>query len=110
MKKTLELEVQKLPAIFEVVFSFRREFDLEPNADLQRVIDLYGDAAMAYQQALLGPMQSPWNPIKLYLGQSPQDEVNRLAGEYDTRRRELQGAVRAYDATLPKLAEKRRHK
>jgi hypothetical protein len=45
-------------------------------------------------------MTTWWNPLSLYLGRTPQDEVNRLADEFDARTHELQSAVREYMASL----------
>ena len=69
---------QQFPSFDETVHSVRRELDLEPNAQLQGAIEHWGDAAIAYQQALIRPMITWWNPLSLYLGRTPQDEVNRL--------------------------------
>ena len=84
----------------DLVRSFRRELDVEPNAQLQGAIERLADAAMAYGAALMGPMTSRWNIVQRRFGKTPPDEVNRLAEAYNTRRHELQAAVREYMASL----------
>ncbi len=98
-KKTLEVTLQQMPSFAETVRNVRQELDLEPNAQLQGAIERWGDAGIAYQQALTRPMTSWW-PLGPYLGRTPQDEVNRLAEDFDARTHELQAAARAYMASL----------
>ncbi len=105
MKELLEPELHQLPLLYATVLSFRRELDLEPNAHLQGAVERFGDAAIAYQQALLGPLSAQWNVVQRYIGKTPQDEVSRLSEEYDTRRHELQAAVRGHVAALDKPGE-----
>lgn len=99
-KATLKLLMPQLPATEEAVRRFRRELDLEPNAQLQESIERWGDAAVAYQQALMRPLSSWWNPVRFFMGKTPAAEVNRLATEFDARTQELQNTVREYTTRL----------
>lgn len=99
-KKTLELALQDLLDGFDTVRKVRRDLDLEPNAELQEAIERYGDAAIAYHQALLQPISSPWNPVQFYLGKTPPEELRPLAEEFHVRTKELQVAVRGYLARI----------
>jgi hypothetical protein len=99
-KKTFELMLEQFPSFDETVRRVRRELDLEPNARLQEVIERFGDAAIAYQQALARPMSSPWNVVQFFAGRTPQDAVNRVADDFNARTQELQAAVREHMASL----------
>jgi hypothetical protein len=99
-RRTLEMELQQFPSHMETILRFRRELDLEPNAQLQDAIDRFGDAGIAYIACLRSAMYSWWNVAKLYMGKAPQDEVNRLAEDFDARTQELQAAVREHMASL----------
>jgi hypothetical protein len=98
--KTLDLILQQLPSLGETMRSVRRELDLEPNALLQEAIVRWGDAEMAYQQALTRHMSAWWNPVQRYFGKTPVDEVNHLADDFDARTEDLQAAVREYMASV----------
>lgn len=99
-RKPLEMESQQLPSYIEEVRSIRRELDLEPNAQLQGAIERWGDAFIAYNQALCGPLSSWWNPVKFYLGRTSPEELKRLAGDFDMKSQELKTVVREYMASL----------
>lgn len=99
-RKQFKLMLQQLQPLDETVRRFRRELDLEPNAQLQGVIERWGDAGIAYLQALIHPMSSWWNPVRFFLGKTSPGEVNRLADALEARTQELQTAVREYVASL----------
>ena len=99
-KEMLEFPRQQMQSVHETVRRVRSELDLEPNAKLQSAIVRWGDAGMAYQQALARPMSSRWRLIRLYFGKTSPDKISRLADDYDARIQELQDAIREHMASL----------
>jgi hypothetical protein len=67
---------------------------------LREAVERFGVAALAYQEALLGPWSAQWHVVQRYIGTAPQEEVGRRAAEYEARRHQLEVAVGAYMANL----------
>lgn len=108
-KESLKLALRDMQTAMEPIWKVRRELDLEPNTQLQAAIDRFGDAAIAYQQAIERALVSLWNPLQIYVGKVPKAEQSKLAQEYAQRTAELQEAVRAYMARIqqPALTHRR---
>jgi hypothetical protein len=102
-----EAALHQLPLLAATVQSFLRALDSEPEPGdpvllrLQVVVERFGAAAVAYQQALVGPMAAAhWHALQPSLGTAAQEEVRRRAEAYDACRHELERAVRTYVASL----------
>jgi hypothetical protein len=97
----LEPELHQLPLLDATVRSFWRELDSEPHAHLRAAVERFDVAALAYQEALLGPWSAQWHVVQRSIGMTPREEVRRRAAVYEARRHELELAVGAYLADLP---------
>lgn len=104
-RESLKLALQRMQAAMEPIWKVRRELDLEPDAQLQAAIDRFGDAAIAYQQAIERVLVSPWNPLKPYVGKLPQAEQSKLVQEYTESIMALQEAVRSHMARIQQSSQ-----